>query len=172
MCFLGAMLIVALMVSAVAYSTGGGPAAPVLATPANAATGQPQAPTLIWNASTGADTYRLQVSTASDFLSGIVFDGSSLTATSQLITGLALNTTYYWHVNATGSGSYAGTSAYSTPSNFQTWGTIPSPGPAAVTLGSTAMFAILSYTGITSSGTASTVTGDIGVTQPPGHLSH
>jgi hypothetical protein len=155
---LAAMLTLALMVPAAAYSTAG-PTAPVLATPADLATNQPQAPTLIWNAATGVGTitYHLQVATDVGF-SSLVADNAGLTATSQLITGLALNTPYYWRVLASDDG---GPGSYSTPFSFTTWASIPSPGPLPVTLGKTAMFAILSYAGITDVPT-SAVTGDVG----------
>jgi hypothetical protein len=161
--FFGAMLIVALMVPTAAFSQ---PAAPVLGTPANNATGQPQAPTLIWNASTGVGTvtYHLQIAADIGFTTGVI-DFTALTTTSQLITGLAFNTDYYWRVLAHDD---VGDGSYSTPSKFTTWAAIPSPGPLPVTLGNTAMFAILSYTGITSNGTASAVTGDIGVSPTTG----
>jgi preprotein translocase subunit SecG len=62
--FLGTALIAIAMVSAVTFSQ---PAAPTLATPADAARNQQLAPTLTWDASVGATSYQLQVSTASDF---------------------------------------------------------------------------------------------------------
>src|SRR5207247_4639471 len=43
------------------------PAPPVLATPANGATGVATNPTLTWNASSGATSYRIQVSTDAGF---------------------------------------------------------------------------------------------------------
>ncbi len=92
------------------------PAAPVLATPANGATGIAMSPTVTWNASTGAASYRLQVSTDAGFGTTAV-DQSNITTTSYAASGLTGNTTYYWHVNATNSG---GTSAYSTAWNFTT----------------------------------------------------
>ena len=92
------------------------PAPPVLATPANGATGVATNPTLTWNASTGATSYRVQVSVSSTFTPTVV-DQSGITTTSLPITGLATNTVYFWHVNATNGG---GTSSYSTTSSFTT----------------------------------------------------
>ena len=43
------------------------PAAPVLSSPANGATGVSTSPTLSWNASSGASTYEFQLSTSSTF---------------------------------------------------------------------------------------------------------
>jgi len=96
------------------------PSPPVLATPASGTTGVATNPTLSWNASTGAVSYRLQLSTDSTFATTFV-DQSGISTTSYAATGLAVNTRYFWHVNATNSG---GTSAYSTPFNFTT---LPAP---------------------------------------------
>jgi hypothetical protein len=104
------------------FTTVGIPAAPVLIAPAASAQNQSTSPSLSWNASVGADTYRLQVSTSPLFLTPL-FDDSTLTGTSRIITGLALGTTYYWRVNAKNG---AGTSAYSTR-DFTTIGTAPQP---------------------------------------------
>ena len=96
------------------------PLAPLLIAPAQAATNQPTSPTFSWNASAGANTYRLQVSTSPVFVTTL-FDDSTLTGTSRRITGLTIGTTYYWRVNAKNS---AGTSAYSAR-NFTTIATAP-----------------------------------------------
>ena len=52
---------------------------------------------LSWNAVTGADSYRVQVSELSDF-STTVLDQSGLTVTTAMLSGLSNNTTYYWRV--------------------------------------------------------------------------
>jgi hypothetical protein len=88
------------------------PAAPVLVAPLDAAQNQPTSLTLSWNASTGANTYHLQVSSSNSFAT-TVFNDSTISGTSQPITGLTIGTTYYWRVNAKNT---AGTSAYSTRS--------------------------------------------------------
>ena len=95
------------------------PAAPTLASPANNATGVSTNPTLSWNASSGATSYRLQVSTVSNF-STTVYNQSGITGTSRPVTGLMNNTTYYWRVNASNA---VGTSAYSSVRNFTTGAT-------------------------------------------------
>lgn len=100
------------------------PAAPVLSSPANGATGVSTSPTLYWNASSGATSYRLQVSTSSSFTTLIV-DQSGITTTSKAVTGLATTMAYYWRVNATNS---AGTSAWSTVWSFVTATSAPCPG--------------------------------------------
>ena len=90
---------------------------PVNMNPANSATGVAVNPTLTWSAVTGAVTYRVQVSTASDFSTGIVVDDSTLTTASKALNSLANSTVYYWHVNAKNAG---GTSVWSTASSFTT----------------------------------------------------
>ncbi len=94
------------------------PTAPTLVAPSDGATGVATNPTLSWNASTGATSYRLQVSTSSTF-STTVYDRSGITGTSQQVAGLANNTLYYWRVNATNAG---GTSSYSSTWSFTTTG--------------------------------------------------
>ncbi|MGA9364042.1 MAG: OmpA family protein [Bacteroidota bacterium] len=101
------------------------PLPPVLATPTNGATGVATNPTLTWNASSGATSYRLQASTDSTFASTTA-DQSGITTTSYPLSGLANSTEYYWHVNATNSG---GTSAYSTTWSFTTGAPPPPPVP-------------------------------------------
>ena len=129
------------------------PAAPVLVTPANGATGVATNPTLTWNACSGATSYRVQVSTDAGFAAMIV-DQSNITMTSYALNGLTTNTAYYWHVNATNSG---GTSAYSTAWNFTT---VPPPAPAAPVLatpanGATGVATNLTLTWNASSGATS-----------------
>ncbi len=75
------------------------PPEPMLASPANGATSISINPTLIWRASAGAMSYRLQVSTDSTF-SSAVFDQGGITDTLKQISGLSKNTRYYWRVNA------------------------------------------------------------------------
>ena len=97
------------------------PAAPVLTSPADVATGISLSPALTWAASAGAATYSVQVSTASDFLS-TVYTASGLSGTTTTATGLAYNTLYYWRVNATNS---AGTSNWSSVRSFTTGAAVP-----------------------------------------------
>ena len=92
------------------------PAPPVLVSPADGARNVSRSPTLTWNASSGATSYRVQVSTDPSF-STLVFDQAGITGTSVSLSGLAGRTVHYWHVNATGSG---GTSAYSATFSFRT----------------------------------------------------
>ena len=86
------------------------PSSPVLTAPANGATGVAVNPTLTWNVSAGATSYRVQVSTSSTFATTIA-DTSGLVATSYTPNGLTNGTVYYWHVNATNSGGSAATTS-------------------------------------------------------------
>jgi hypothetical protein len=92
------------------------PSVPTLASPANNAMGNSINPTLTWNASSGAVSYRLQVSRNSTFSSPVV-DQNALVGTSYTLSGLLNNTLYYWRVSATNVG---GTSSYSTTWSFRT----------------------------------------------------
>ena len=98
------------------------PAAPTLVSPADLATGVAIPAALSWNASTGATSYGVQVSTTSAFTT-LAFS-QTVTTTSASATGLAASTVYYWRVNATNAG---GTSAYSSVRSFTTAATPPPP---------------------------------------------
>jgi subtilisin family serine protease len=91
------------------------PPVPVLVSPANAATGVAVPTTLTWNASTGATSYTVQVSTSSTFATFAY--NASVTTTSTTVSGLAANTRYYWRVNASNTGA---TSAFSASRYFNT----------------------------------------------------
>ena len=102
------------------------PAAPTLATPANAATGTAIAPTLTWGTVASAVTYRVQVSTISTFATTVA-DDSTLAVGTKAITGLANSTTYYWRANAKnagGSGVWSSIFSFTTASastNYSAW---------------------------------------------------
>jgi hypothetical protein len=93
-------------------SPNGEPAAPTLASPANNSTSEPLSVTLRWNASTGATTYTLQISSASWKQTY-----SSISGTSYTVSGLAYSTAYSWQVNAANAN---GTSYWSCPWTFTT----------------------------------------------------
>jgi len=95
---------------------GTAPQPPTLSSPSNGATNVSLPPGLVWNVSSGATSYTLQVSTNSNFTS-FVYNQSGLTSTSQQISGLNNSTTYYWRVSATNS---YGTSGWSSVWNFTT----------------------------------------------------
>jgi aqualysin 1 len=103
------------------------PAAPVLISPPDGATGVSVSPTLSWNASSGATSYKLQVSTDSGF-GTLVVNQTGITGTSTAVSGLAASTLYYWRVLASNSG---GDSPWSTVWAFTTVAGSP---PAAPTL--------------------------------------
>ncbi|MBK0403045.1 T9SS type A sorting domain-containing protein [Adhaeribacter sp. BT258] len=105
------------------------PAAPVLAAPADMATGIAIAPTLSWNATAHAATYQMQLSTTPDFLT-TVSNVSNLTTLNTSVSGLAFSTQYFWRVRAT---NITGTSPWSVVRSFTT---IPIPIPAAPALSS------------------------------------
>lgn len=92
------------------------PPAPTLASPMDAATGVAVPATLSWNASSGAASYTVQVSTSSAFTS-FVYNVSGITGTSTSVSGLTASTIYYWRVNATNAG---GTSSFSATRSFTT----------------------------------------------------
>jgi len=88
------------------------PAAPTLSSPGNGAANVSLPVTLIWNASSDADNYTLQVSSSSSF-SSYVYNQSGLLSTSQSVIGLINNTKYYWRVSAV--------NAFGTSNPSNTW---------------------------------------------------
>lgn len=93
------------------------PDAPALVSPAPAATGQPFSPLLSWSASTGAQTYLVEVASDAAFTT-IVHTSPSLTGTSyQLPIQLAGATEYFWRVRAA---NICGSGLDSTVSSFTT----------------------------------------------------
>jgi hypothetical protein len=104
------------------------PPTPVPDSPPNGASDQPTTVTISWNASGGARSYQLQVSTTPTFTSFIVNE-SGLTSTSRVLTTLAQGVTYYWHVNASNPG---GTSAYSDTWSFTIAPAAPSSAPTLI----------------------------------------
>ena len=93
------------------------PATPTLVSPTNGATQLATSTTLAWSSVSGASSYRVQWSLASDFSS--IVGEQSVTNTSANISGLANATTYYWRVSATnavGSSNWSGVWSFSTVS--------------------------------------------------------
>ena len=85
------------------------PSAPVLASPFNGSIGISINPVLRWNTILNSQTYRLQVSLDSFFIT-IILDDSSLTQTSEQLSSLQKGQVYYWHVrakNQVGSGTWS-----------------------------------------------------------------
>ncbi len=125
------------------------PAAPTLAAPANAATGEPTTLTLTWNSAARATSYGAQVSLVSTFAT-TVFSEAGITGLNTMVSGLAGGTMYYWHVDASNG---AGTSAYSAARNFTTGigaPTLTSPANGVTDLGKTVAFAWSTVSGAVS----------------------
>jgi hypothetical protein len=95
----------------------GAPAAPSLSSPSDGATDQSGSLTLSWNSSTNATGYNLQVDNNPDFSSAAV--DQSVSGTSQEVSGLSDNKTFYWRVCAS---NPAGTGAWSNVWEFTTEG--------------------------------------------------
>ncbi|MCZ7554937.1 MAG: C10 family peptidase [Bacteroidia bacterium] len=120
-------------------------ATPTLSSPSHQATNICVTPTLVWNASSGADSYHLQVSTASSFATTVV-DQPSLTGTSYAAGPLSMGVTYYWRVRATGT---AGTSAWSSARSFTTRNvTISASGPVVLCSGGSVTLSTASGSGV------------------------
>jgi hypothetical protein len=94
-------------------------AAPVPSTPANNVTNQAVSLTLAWKAVTAANTYALQVSTDSTFVTenSNAYNKGGLAATSQVVSDLLNSTVYYWRVNGSNAG---GTGSWSAVYSFTT----------------------------------------------------
>jgi photosystem II stability/assembly factor-like uncharacterized protein len=111
-------------------TTGGlsAPTAPVLTAPANNSANIPVTPTFTWGAVSGATSYRIQISTVSNF--AVIIDTAIVATNSYTIAAGLLQpaTAYFWRVNASNA---IGTSANSTTFNFSTVLNLP-PVPSLV----------------------------------------
>jgi len=101
------------------------PVSPQLLSPLNGSIGNQLSLTLQWRRVTGADTYRIQLSTDSLF-SNLILNDSTLIDSNKIISGLNPLTNYYWRINAKNVG---GVSSFSQFWKFKTIGT-----PITVTL--------------------------------------
>ena len=90
------------------------PTAPILASPANGAINIQINISLVWNASSGAASYRVQLSNTSSFS---LMSDTTLSTTSRVFSSLTANSLYYWRVYAINS---AGNSAWSSIWSFTT----------------------------------------------------
>ncbi len=97
------------------------PMAATLISPTNTATKIPTSTMLTWNTTAGAETYHLQLSKTSDFLTTVSND-SGLMTSSTLSPALENSTTYYWRVSARNS---IGEGKWSAVWNFKTIGAKP-----------------------------------------------
>jgi hypothetical protein len=108
------------------------PGAPTLTLPADNDTDVSLTPTFMWTAGTGtSDSYRLDVSTASDFSLYVISDSSIVTTSFAAGSALANDTEYFWRVrgkNPGGPGAWSATFSFTTE---------PAP-PGVVTLTSPA----------------------------------
>ena len=110
------------------------PLAPTLVSPTPDAAGVSLQLNLTWNASAGATSYRLQLSTQSGFVPLIV-DDSTLTSTSRVVGPLTSGTKYFWRVSAKNDG---GTSVWSISAAFTTAAmTLASPTLQSPAMGAT-----------------------------------
>lgn len=92
------------------------PDIPNLLSPVNSGMGVATNPTLSWNASDNATTYRVQVSMNQDFSSTLI-DETNVAGISFSFTGLSNNNLYYWRVQSENS---SGTSPWSDTWSFVT----------------------------------------------------
>jgi Tol biopolymer transport system component len=92
------------------------PSPPVLSTPANGSIALLPYIKLEWQSSPGANSYGLQVSASSDFTS-VVDEQTGIADTYHRVSGLKINATYYWRVNASDA---IGTSTWSQGWRFTT----------------------------------------------------
>ncbi len=97
-------------------AAGNAPLAPTLSSPVSGSMNVSKSPTLMWNASSNATSYSLQVSTDPGFATFI--ERPNLSTTSTTLTGLGSRVTYYWRVNATN--TYGTSVGWSTVWNFRT----------------------------------------------------
>jgi len=96
------------------------PPVPYLSSPGNGVTGVAGSPTLAWNASTGATSYRVQLSTSATFATG-AYDSSGISGTSHKVEWLSGATNYYWRVFA------ANANNLSDPSSAWSFATLTGP---------------------------------------------
>lgn len=109
------------------------PLAPAAISPVGT-TGEPRNPHFVWRTAPLASSYRLQVSASGAFSTTIV--DSTVTDTTLLVSPLAANTVYYWHVSASndsGASSYSATASFTTGDQIVSVGT-PAGIPGALRL--------------------------------------
>jgi hypothetical protein len=105
------------------------PSAPTLKSPATASTVPSLTPRLEWNASSGAISYGVQISTSSSFASLVVNETGITNLYYDIAPGiLKWNTTYYWRVNARN--SFDSTSSWSRYRYFKTAAGPPPDAPS------------------------------------------
>jgi hypothetical protein len=103
------------------FTTIGIPPAPVLTSPSDGAVDVSTSPTLVWGHISGVDTYQLQVSAESTFVSTFL-NVEGITQSSFDVSGLDTERTYYWRVR--GSNQF-GQGDWSTVWSFTTRRAVP-----------------------------------------------
>jgi hypothetical protein len=119
-----------------ATSLGKAVVAPALQSPGAGATGMPLRPIFQWSAIAGAEQYELLVSANVSLANPVIAKtgDSAVPATAwQIDMSLDYNTTYYWKVRASGSGSYSAWSAVSAFTTEVAPSPTQSPPPASLT---------------------------------------
>ncbi len=112
------------------------PVPPVLTLPADGATNVPTSTSLAWDASDGATSYDIQLSTDAEF-GTLILDQSSNTTRTLAIAGLSSYATYYWHVraaNTIGNGLWSARRSFTTALSLPAKVTLYSPS-ATVSIG-------------------------------------
>ncbi len=92
------------------------PAIPVLVSPSAGTTSIPRKATLVWNSSSQATSYHLQISPSPVFTT-ITFDTTMADTSVKLSAPLTAETWYYWHVSASDT---SGSSGFSAVDSFET----------------------------------------------------
>jgi hypothetical protein len=90
------------------------PVTPALISPANGTVNAPLNTILAWNPSSGATSYRVQLSNTTSFA---LVNDTTLDTTSRVVSLLSTSTTYYWRVYAI---NVSGVSAWSSVWSFST----------------------------------------------------
>jgi len=104
------------------FTTTAGPSVPVLTSPANFSVDIPLDPTFIWEPSSGADIYELQIALTDDFANPVVSQINIADTTWQTEITLNNNTKYYWRVRSVSNDLY---SDWSAPWSFTTIAPLP-----------------------------------------------
>ena len=66
--------------------------------PSHKSSSQPLSLNLVWNGFAGATSYKVQLATDSTFTTGLIVNDSTVTDTTRLVSGLIINTNYFWRV--------------------------------------------------------------------------